>query len=158
MLDPIVIDPPGFDAKAAWTECSEYVEQCGGLTHEDGEVNWRAAFGADPGCNTCPACREYYWSWGRCQRCAKCGFEFPVDWWPKYSEGVSDGNRANGSHACADPADTERMRQWSVNRSKHMKSHPYYQYGFLHPVKDAWKEHDAIDWKAVVGPIGVYPK
>ncbi len=27
----------------------------------DGEVNWRAAFFADPGCRKCPGCGEYYW-------------------------------------------------------------------------------------------------
>jgi len=48
MMDPIVIDPPGFDQHAAWKECSEYVEKCGGMQHEDGDlyekfhkIDWR---------------------------------------------------------------------------------------------------------------------
>ena len=38
MKDPIVIAPPDFDQKAAWQECREYVEKCGGIQHENGDT------------------------------------------------------------------------------------------------------------------------
>lgn len=157
MMDPIVIDPPGFKQGEAWKECVEYVDKCGGLENDKGETNWKAAFGADPGCNTCPACHEYYWSWGRCQRCPACLFEYPTDWWARYSEGVGDGRRVNGTIVCPDPANNVRMVEWAGERSKRMCAHPYYRHGFQNPVEDAWKEHDAIDWKTVVGMVSVYP-
>lgn len=48
-MDQIVIDPPDFDQSAAWDECRDFVDKCGGLQRKDGSTNWRAAFGADPG-------------------------------------------------------------------------------------------------------------
>lgn len=137
MRDPKVIDPPGFDPRAAWQECSEYVDKCGGLTHEDGEPNWRAAFGADPGCCTCPNCGEYYWSWGRIIECLDCQFQFPTDWWAMYSWGVQATRNA-------------------IFRSSHKErmSHPYYRYGYEHPVEDPWKEHDKLPWKEIIAANG----
>lgn len=35
MRDPIVIEPAGFNPRAGWQECSEYVDECGGLTHNE---------------------------------------------------------------------------------------------------------------------------
>jgi hypothetical protein len=130
--EPNVIDPPGFSNKAAWDECKEYVDKCGGVVDEDGEVNWRAAHGADPGVCTCPNCKEYFWAWGRKHLCT-CGFEYPTDWWSMYSWGVS-------------AAKTE-------GRYKHEErmDHPYYRYGFENPVDDAWAEHNRIPWKKVLG-------
>jgi hypothetical protein len=29
-------------------------------------------------------------------------------------------------------------------------SHAYYRYGFEHPVENAWKEHNQIDWCSVL--------
>lgn len=132
--DPIVIDPPNFDQKAAWNECHEYVEKCGGLVHEDGEPNWRAAFGADPGVCSCPACGVMYWAWGRVQRCVKCSLEYPTDWWPMYSWGVSSA------------------RQEATRRYRHDErmKHPYYRYGFEHPVADPWEECHTEAWRAAV--------
>ena len=132
MRDPKVIDPPGFDPAAGWNECREFVDKCGGLEHSDGEPNWRAAFGADPGCCTCPNCGEYYWSWGRIVECLDCGFQFPTDWWPMYSWGVQAANRRE--------------------RYKHDErmEHPYYRYGFENPVDDPWEQHDKIAWKDVL--------
>lgn len=116
-MNPIVIDPHGFD-------------QAGGLAHEDGEPNWRAAFGADPGCCSCPACGETYWALGRRQRCVKCAFEYPTDWWPMYSWGSqAAGRKQVYQHA-------ERMK------------HPYYRHGFENPVEDPWKEHHTEKWRA----------
>jgi hypothetical protein len=133
MQDPIVIDPPNFDQQAAWKECEEYVEGCGGLAHEDGEPNWRAAFGADPGVCSCPACGEMYWQWGRRQLCVKCSFEYPTDWWPMYSWG-------------SQAAHPQRKLPLGATHEKRM-SHPYYRYGFEHHVADPWKEHDKPAWR-----------
>lgn len=128
-MDPIVIDPPNFDQKSAWRECREYVEKCGGLQHEDGEVNWRSAFGADPGCCSCPMCGEIYWMWGRVQRCVKCSFEYPTDWWTMYSWGSS-------------AAKSERRYRFDG----YMK-HPYYRFGFEHPVDDPWARSQTEEWR-----------
>ena len=135
MKDPIVIDPPNFDQKEAWQECSDYVEQCGGMVHEDGEPNWRAAFGADPGCCSCPACGEMYWQWGRVQRCVVCAFEYPTDWWPMYSYGVQ-----------------ATRRETRYKHEERMK-HPYYRYGFEHPVEDPWKEHNKQEWRDAIKAV-----
>ena len=32
MGEPEVIDPPNFSHEAAWKECRDYVDECGGLT------------------------------------------------------------------------------------------------------------------------------
>lgn len=136
-MNPIVIDPPGFDQDAAWKECSEYVEKCGGLMRADGEPNWRAAFSADPGCCSCPACGEMYWAWGRVQRCAKCSFEYPTDWWCMYSWGTQAhaGRRHRGT--------------WHYKHVEYMK-HPYYRYGFEHPVSDPWETSHTDEWRATI--------
>lgn len=147
--DPIVIDPPGFDPNAGWKEHSDYVEQCGGLTHEDGDVNWRAAFGADPGICSCPACHTMYWAFGRKQRCRACNFEYPTDAWPMYSYGVQAFSRKNGGgkfavHTSLDQMHEERM------------SHPYYRYGFEHPPEekaDVHAEYKRINWRTVFPAI-----
>ncbi len=135
ILDPIILEPAGFTSEAGWAEARAYVEACGGMTHRDGSPNMRAAFGADPGICSCPACHQRYWAWGTRQRCVRCGFEYPTDWWPMYSYGVS----------CA-AMRSPRLLALHEQRL----SHPYYRYGFEHPVQDAWKEHEAIDWRAVL--------
>lgn len=138
MRDPKVIDPPGFDPSAGWKEFREYVDQCGGLADEEGNVNWRAAFGADPGCCTCPNCGEYYWAWGRIIECLDCQFQFPTDWWAMYSWGVQ---------ATRNPV----FRVDHIHKKR--LEHPYYRYGFEHPVNDAWKEHDKLPWKQIISEI-----
>jgi len=145
-MDPIVIDPPNFDQRAAWQECAEYVDKCGGLTHEDGEPNWRAAFGADPGVTSCPVCHEYYWAWGSKQRCVKCGFEYPTLWWPSYSKGVSDGLVMAGKRPAMTPGHASYIKWRQAMRAGDV----YYWHGFNNPVEDAWGQSRAIDWKAVV--------
>lgn len=140
MRDPIVIDPPGFDPRAGWQECSEYVEKCGGLTHEDGSPNWRAAFGADPGCCTCPNCGEYYWCWGKVIECLDCQFRFPTDWWAAYSWGV------------------QAAKAKEPFRVQMRIGHPYYAHGYNNPVEDPWKEHDKLPWKEIVGSLDKYPE
>ena len=135
MDDPDVIDPPAFDQEAAWKECRGYVDQCGGLSHEDGSPNWRAAFGADPGVCSCPACGAMYWAWGRRQRCKACKFEYETDWWPMYSYGARDGLGKGSADG-------------SVTRERRMR-HPYYRYGFEHPTESPLSERDRIDWRSV---------
>lgn len=112
--DPIVLDPPGFDTKAAWDECREYVEKCGGLSHEDGEPNWRAAFGADPGCCACPRCHESYWAWGRIQKCKKCGAEYETQWWAMLSWGVQAGRNADKRRFYEGRYKHSAVMQWGI--------------------------------------------
>ena len=145
--DPIVVDPPGFDCAAGWKECGEYVEKCGGLVRNDGELNWRAAFGADPGCCTCPACHQSFWSWGRLIECTECHFRFPPNWWGLYSDGVNQRNRElRPTPYMLDPANAAFCDWLTRSRDKRLAS-PYYRYGYEHPVPDAWQEHDKIDWR-----------
>jgi len=134
--DPIVIDPADFDQKAAWNECADYVDKCGGLSHDDGSPNWRAAFAADPGVVSCPMCKEFYWMWGRKQRCSECGFEYPTDWWPMFSWGASASRQ--------DPSKRYRF-------DERMK-HPYFAYGFNNPPSgDAYEAAFKINWREVLG-------
>lgn len=136
-MNPIVIDPPGFDQSAAWKECSDFVEKCGGLTDADGEPNWRAAFGADPGICSCPMCGEHYWAWGRRQRCVKCAFEYHTDWWPMYSWGA------------------QSARSPVKYKHKERLEHPYYRFGAEHPCDDPWATCHTEEWrKAVRAALG----
>lgn len=128
-MDPIVIDPPDFDQASAWAECRGYVEKCGGLAHDDGEPNWRALSGADPGCCSCPACGKMYWAWGRVQKCRACAFEYPTDWWAMYSWGAS------------------RIHPKQRYKHEERMNHPYYRYGFEHPVDDPWAATKTPEWR-----------
>lgn len=146
-MDPIVIDPPDFDQASAWAECNKWVEDCGGLSGCGGEPNWKAAFGADPGVCSCPACGEYYWCWGRMQRCIKCSFEYPTDAWPKYSAGVNARRRFDSPPPALSSPDI--MNRFRARHARDMK-HPYYRYGFEHPPDSAFDEFKRIDWKSVL--------
>ena len=154
MKNPIVIDPPEFDQDAAWKECSNYVDQCGGLQHEDGEPNWRAAAGADPGCCSCPNCGEHHWAWGARQRCSVCEFEYTTHWWPLYSEGCQDGLLVTGERRLPDAEMEDRLIEFSRQRFKKKKHDPYYRHGFDHPVRNAWWWRDRINWKYVLSTHG----
>jgi len=151
LMDPIILEPAGLTSASGWDECRRYVEQQGGLTYQngpcEGEVNWRAAFGADPGVCSCPACHQRYWAWGTRQRCVLCAFEYPTDWWPMYSYGVGEAKRKGRGWAFTSPHFHEGLDRLHQSRMVH----PYYRYGFEHPVDDAWKEHDRIDWRAALG-------
>lgn len=92
--------------------------------------------GEDMGVCSCPACGEYYCQLGQVVEC-ECGFKFPTDWWPQYSWGSQAGRRV------ADGAPIS-------GGMKHKCQHPYYRYGFEHPVVEAWKVKDTIDWRAVM--------
>jgi hypothetical protein len=143
-MEPIIVEPAGFTPEQGWDECHSYVEKCGGLMDGDG-VNWRAAFGADPGICSCPACHQKYWAWGTVQQCVTCGFKYPTNWWPMYSYGVSAAtavDRGAKVHIWV----SEALRALHDRR---MESSAYYRYGYEHPVPDAWKEHERIDWRAV---------
>lgn len=135
-LDPIVIKPVGFDVKAAWGECHKSVEDQGGLTYEDGEVNWGAAFSADPGLCSCPNCDQSYWQWGDVIKCSECEFVFPTNWWAIFSNGFHDGKR----------------KRVDAHTSIHRRN-PYYAqaYDMDHGAQDAWNAKRSIDWKSVVG-------
>ena len=131
-MTPIVIDPPDFDQDAAWKECQQWVDQHGGMG-DDNPRQMAAAAGADPGCVACPSCGVYYWMFGWRQRCRECGFEYPTDWWPMYSDGVSAGL-----------SDQQRYRHAA------RMANPYYRYGFEHPVADAWEQSKLIDWRVAM--------
>jgi hypothetical protein len=129
MEEPIVIDPPGFDLATAWESCREDREN---VVDAEGEVNWGAAFGADPGVTSCPACQTYHWAWGRRQRCTKCAFEYPVGW--NHIVGEGQGDRGTLPLASVPP---ERPDD------------PYYMHGWTHPTLPYEALH-AVDWPEVV--------
>ena len=135
IYDPIIIEPTGFTTEQGWDECQQYVEDAGELERE-GKINWRAAFGADPGVCTCPNCHLYYWSFGTLIECRECHFQFPTDWWPMYSYGVNAARRI-----FSDDLHRERLQD------------PYYRYGFEHPVTNPWEQHDKIDWKKELASV-----
>lgn len=148
VFEPIVIDPPGFDIDGAWKECRDFVDECGGLQDEAGKPNWRAAFGADPGVCACPACHRYYWLWGRRHRCSKCGFEYPTDWWPMYSWGVAEATR---QQRMAGRIVDERMKECFARMHRERIGHPYYRYGYEHPVDgNVFGEAMRIDWRSAI--------
>jgi hypothetical protein len=91
-----VPDFPGTDFKLG------HYQSVGGMVYEDGEVNMRAAFGADPGCCSCPNCKQMFWSFGRVIECTECKFQFPTDWWPMYSYGVGDAHTLSGERQFPD--------------------------------------------------------
>jgi hypothetical protein len=45
---------------------------------EQGEVDWRAAFFADPGTTKCPSCDASYWYEGELVECLDCGTQWRV--------------------------------------------------------------------------------
>lgn len=144
--DPIIVDPPGQTPEDGWKDCADWVEKSGGMVHSDGEPNIRAAFGADPGVSTCPHCKQMFWAFGRIIRCTECAFEFPTDWWGMYSYGVNAGH-PDPPYVAALPQDARaRLDQLHQDRL----SHPYYKYGFEHPVDDAWEEHEKLPWKQIM--------
>lgn len=144
--DPIIIDPPGQTPADVWKECEEWVERKGGMVYPDGEPNIAAAFGADPGCCGCPNCQQVFWSCGNIIQCTECNFQFPTDWWGMYSYGVN-ASRPDPPYVAGLSQDARaRLDQLHQDRL----SHPYYKYGFEHPVADAWEAHDKLPWKEIV--------
>ena len=141
-LEPIVVDPSSFDVDAAWREFQ------GGNdadpVMEDGAPNWRVLSGSDPGVVSCPVCWEFYWNFGFVQRCRHCSFRFPTDWWPMYSWG------------CQRHRTPERIRRAMEADHERRLAHPYYRYGFEHPVDDPSAQAHRVDWINEVGPIESY--
>lgn len=48
--------------------------------YPDGEVNWKAAFSADPGVMSCPFCDETMWHEGVVVECVTCKQQFNTNW------------------------------------------------------------------------------
>lgn len=46
------------------------------LSNEDGEINWGAAFAADPGVTSCPNCGTYFWDEAEELQCTECDTKF----------------------------------------------------------------------------------
>lgn len=135
--DPMVIDPPNFDQAAAWNECREYVDACGGLSHDDGEPNWRAAFGADPGLCSCPCCDQMFWAWGRRQRCTECGFEYDTDWWAMYSWGGQEARRG-----------PDHPVYRGKTHEKYMRS-KWYRWAFENAAEPTMEAAKVVAWKTI---------
>ena len=57
--------------KNAWNE-----EAMDNVVDAAGEVNWRAAFMADPGVKKCPKCGEFYWDEASVMECTECQTQF----------------------------------------------------------------------------------
>jgi len=129
MKTAIVIDPPGFDEKAAWKECRDWQDSHGSNT-------MAAAFGADPGICSCPSCHEMYWAWGRRQRCVVCNFEYETDAWAMYSWGVQ-----------------AKWRGKLYDHDKKRLKHPYFCYGFHNPPDrgtDLRSHYESMDWRTIM--------
>jgi len=148
--DPIIIDPPDLTPKDVWNDCARYVESVGGMTYPDGEPNIAAAAGADPGCCSCPHCQQYFWMMGRVIQYSECGFQFNSDWWPMYSYGCSDAKILAGDRKFPDPDFAKRLIAGIQERMAKRISHPYYRYGFEHPVDDPWEQHDKLPWRQIM--------
>ena len=66
ILSAVLLDGERFD----WQEGAKAAAAC---VREDGEVDWRAAYSADPGVTRCPKCGTYHWREGTRRRCAFAG-------------------------------------------------------------------------------------
>lgn len=128
VMEPVVVYPMGFNIAEEWhKQCKPCMEAL--VRNPD---NIAAAFGADPGICSCPACQQMYEAWGDIQRCKECRFEYPTDAWAMYSYGVQEARRQSGF------------------RLKQRLNHPYYRYGYEHPVEEPWEEFHKIDWKTAI--------
>lgn len=46
------------------------------VVNDDGSINWRAAFFADPGVKSCPRCKTYFWNEAAVMECPDCHVQF----------------------------------------------------------------------------------
>ena len=138
--DPIVIDPPEFNDQAAWKECRDEVDRCGGMTYEDGNPNWRAAFSADPGVCSCPCCGAMYWAWGRVQECRACHFRYPTDWWPMYSYGASAGRLGDK---------LDHLGSLGTYTSQQRMKHKYFRWAYENKPKGGIDGARLIKWREI---------
>lgn len=69
MKSPIIIDGEPFP----WSKQNPHGE----VVDDSGEINWAAAFAADPGCFQCSndICQEWMWNEGYRVKCPTCGTE-----------------------------------------------------------------------------------
>jgi len=49
------------------------------VVDSSGQVNWKAAFYADPGATKCPECDTYYWREGKVLKCTECACVFDTE-------------------------------------------------------------------------------
>lgn len=73
MKNPIILSGKPFD----W-EFGDKMQEKVAEAAEQGEVNWGAAFFADPGVMKCPGCGVHLWREGERVRCPDCGHEWEV--------------------------------------------------------------------------------
>ena len=72
MKSPIIHTGTPFD----WGEGNKFSQM---VMREDGEVNWGAAFMADPGVMFCPKCKEHLWNEGDDVECPVCHHRWLVE-------------------------------------------------------------------------------
>lgn len=133
MFDAIVLEGDRFD----WEDGHKWQSK---VVDEDGEINWRAAFFADPGCVSCPACNAYHWAEGTRQRCSQCGFEYPTWWWGNL---VAKGR-------------DHRTGAYRTNYTEPQMDDPYYLFGWHYPDKCHLLpngKNASDEWKAMVAEL-----
>lgn len=64
-----IIEGEPFDWKAG-KEAMDHV------VRNSGDINWRAAFSADPGVTHCPKCKTHFWAEGKKLECTECETQF----------------------------------------------------------------------------------
>lgn len=143
MRRPEIIEGHPFD----WEDGKKHAEN---VVDEHGDVNWRSAFFADPGCTSCPTCHAYYWAEGIRQRCLDCRFEYPTDWWPRVAQGrdhrvLHDGcPKGNGAAEWK-----QRMRE--QYRYPKIPDCPYYMWGWNHgDIAADFVKTNEQDWRSII--------
>jgi hypothetical protein len=76
MKNPIIIEGPPFD----WDKGQKCLEQA---VDDKGDVNWFAAFNADPGVMACPNCGIHLWNEGKIVKCPDCGHQWETNNYPQ---------------------------------------------------------------------------
>jgi hypothetical protein len=69
MKNVIILEGKSFD----WEQGNKAAKHA---VDDEGNVNWYAAFGADPGVMSCPKCGTYFWREGTLVKCTECGEEW----------------------------------------------------------------------------------
>jgi Zn finger protein HypA/HybF involved in hydrogenase expression len=71
MQSPIILEGNPFN----WDEGKKSMMNA---VDKHGEINWLAAFNADPGVIKCPKCQEWLWREGKKVQCPECQEVFYV--------------------------------------------------------------------------------